>query len=230
MSKLRLIGDVHAPLEEYIKLASGADYSIQVGDLGFNYVGIEALDPTRHRVLAGNHDNYFTTDDGKCFDNQTAHFLGDYGTLQLPDCPSIFYVRGGRSIDRHNRTDGVDWFPHEELSYRQLSEAIFAYSQAKPEVVISHECPAFLVNEVVRENRGMRQSTTAHALEAMWTNHQPKAWFFGHFHHDWSISFRGTYFRCLDIRTTYDVPMPFKAEEMESTATMNSLELWRKPV
>ena len=226
MIHFRMIGDVHGRIDEYVKLASEAEYSIQVGDLGFSYLGMESLDPARHRVVGGNHDNYTT--DGGCFTKQPPHYLGDFGTLELPGVPKIFYVRGARSVDRQMRTEGLDWWPDEELKYGRLSEAISAYIDAKPDVVITHECPAFLVNEVTRWKVPLRPSTTAFALEAMWTNHQPKVWIFGHFHHDWSMSFKGTYFRCLDIQTTYDMYKPFVASEIEPLARLTSLNLGKK--
>jgi len=224
----RVLGDIHGELKEYVRLASEAEYSIQVGDLGFRYAGIERLDPTRHRCLAGNHDNYATLDNGLTFPNQTAHFLGDYGILELPGVPKIFYMRGGRSVDKDTRFEGHDWWPDEELRYGRMNDAIFAYSEAKPDFVITHECPAFLVNEVTRWKAPLRPSNTAQALQVMWTNHQPMVWIFGHFHHDWSLKFNGTYFRCLDIRTTYDMPHSFKVEEVETLGVLTSLNLGGK--
>lgn len=226
---LRLIGDIHGELRRYVELASEAEYSIQVGDLGFKCQGLETrLDPMRHRVVGGNHDNYATLDNGVTFPNQPPHYLGDFGTLELPGVPKIFYMRGGRSVDRESRHEGQNWWPGEELSYRRMNEAIQAYVEAKPDFVITHECPAFLVNEVTRWKVPLRPSNTAQACEAMFTNHQPKAWFFGHFHHDWTMNFKGTYFRCLDIQSTYDMNMPFAVEELESLGKLTSLNLGGK--
>ena len=35
--KVRIIGDVHGKYEEYLLLLSAADYSVQIGDMGFSY-------------------------------------------------------------------------------------------------------------------------------------------------------------------------------------------------
>lgn len=208
---LRLIGDVHGRISDYVKLAQEAEYSIQVGDLGFEYHNehgrgeIDVLDPVRHRVIGGNHDDYTTLDGGLTFHRQPPHYLGDFGTVEFPGVPKIFYMRGARSIDQQSRTEGWDWWPEEELSYRKMNEALVAYNDLKPEFVITHECPAFLVSEVTRFKAPLRPSNTANALEAMFENHTPQAWFFGHFHNNWSMTFKGTYFRCLDICATYDI-------------------------
>ena len=206
-AKFRLIGDVHGKIPQYLPLADGAELSLQVGDLGFDYTELQPLDPDRHKVIGGNHDNY-TVQDGQ-FVYQTPHFLGDFGTWEVPGFGTLFYVRGGRSVDRDRRTEGVNWWPGEELSYKRLQEVIYAFNEAKPDFVVSHECPAFLVNEVTLWKVPLPPSTTARALEGMFEHHQPKAWVFGHFHNDWEFRFKGTYFRCLNELSIWDVPVPF---------------------
>ena len=52
-----LIGDVHGYLADYAMSAEVLRYSLQLGDLAFNYDGIK-LDPNHHKFLPGNHDNY----------------------------------------------------------------------------------------------------------------------------------------------------------------------------
>lgn len=224
----RMIGDMHGEIGQYIRLAGAAQHSIQVGDLGFDYGGVEVLDPTKHRFVGGNHDNYTTIDGGFTFCNMPPHYLGDFGLIDLPGIPKTFFMRGARSVDKESRIVGVTWWEDEELRYRRMNEAIQAFSDLKPEMVISHECPAFLVNEVTRWKVPLKPSNTAFALEAMFTNHQPKVWIFGHFHNDWSMTFKGTYFRCLDIQSTLDMDGPFEADQVEATGKLTSLNLGGK--
>lgn len=205
--KFRLIGDIHGDIPTYVDLARGAEYSLQVGDLGFDYTGVETLDSDRHKVIGGNHDNY-TVRDG-IFVRQPPHFLGDYGSWDVPGLGKLFYIRGGRSIDRVQRTEGLDWWPDEELTYKRLDEVISAYAEAKPDFVVSHEVPAFLIQEVTLWPSPIAPSMTSRALENMFDRHQPKAWVFGHFHHDWVSRVKGTYFRCLNIQSIWDVEVPF---------------------
>lgn len=203
METLRIISDVHGKMQEYIKLASEVDYSIQIGDLGFakEYKQLSRLNPDNHKVLGGNHDDY-TWEDGE-FVNQTPHFLPDFGTHWLKFRHPIFFVRGGYSIDWKYRTPGVDWFPHEEISYSLLQRAIDHYGSSKwgcPNIVVSHECPASLIPHFATltyfDGELIRPSRTAYALDAMLSLHRPKLWLFGHHHKDVDLTIDGTRFIC----------------------------------
>ena len=58
MIDLRLIGDIHGKYDHYLNLVKDCQYTLQVGDLGFDYEPIFHLDPEKHRFIGGNHDNY----------------------------------------------------------------------------------------------------------------------------------------------------------------------------
>lgn len=147
---LRIIGDVHNFHEEYCTIAQEAEYSICVGDVGFDYTYItNNLDPEKHKIIGGNHDNY-EFDDTKTnyhekYFKQSRHFLGDFGTYNVPNFCDIFYVRGAWSIDQKNRTIGIDWFPCEELTRAECDDALELYQTVKPEFVITHEAPFSLL-------------------------------------------------------------------------------------
>ena len=203
---LRIIGDVHGKMEDYIVLAEAAQYSVQVGDMGFEYHALTRfLDPERHKVLGGNHDNYEVSE-GR-FYMQTPHFLGDYGVHTIPGFGDFFYVRGAYSIDKAQRLiweangEGKSWWPDEQITYAQGMSALEKYKEVKPDFVITNECPASVIDHVsgVKTWDGVliRPSMTANLLEAMLDAHQPKLWIFGHHHRNFSMSIRGTSFRCL---------------------------------
>jgi len=199
---LRFIGDVHGKQSQYTGIATKAVHSIQLGDVGFDYKWIDRNLPSdTHKILGGNHDNY-TIVNG-VFVEQTPHFLGDFGIYTVPEFGDIFYVRGGQSIDRKYRKEGVSWWPLEEITYDQATQALELYTQTKPSFVISHECPESLLDYVgmPREealNWGIRPSMTAKLLEQMFQFHQPKWWLFGHHHKDWNMEINGTNFCCLN--------------------------------
>lgn len=200
MAFLRLIGDVHGHYSQYIKIAQGAKYSIQVGDVGFDYRPLEVLDPTYHKICLGNHDNYekFGTSKFLC---HTEHMLGDFGVYTVPEFGDIFFVRGGNSIDKAYRHIGLDWWPDEELSKKQMDEALELYISLKPEFVISHECPGSLIvpafGQKTWDGELLRPSMTAKLLDEMWSNHSPRRWVFGHHHKKWTETLNGTIFHCL---------------------------------
>jgi len=212
---LRFIGDVHGYISYYIHLAENAEYSVQLGDMGFDYKQIsKKLSADKHKILAGNHDNYEFFEN--CFVNQTPHFLGDFGSYSVPQVGDIFFVRGGHSIDKNFRTWGVDWWSDEQLNYGQGEAALDLYKSLKPSIVISHECPSSVIPMVSTldkwEGREIQPSYTAQLLENMLYAHQPKHWFFGHHHRSWSKVIGDTCFRCLDQLEVYDFPISDKKE------------------
>lgn len=241
MNKLAVFGDVHGKYTEYMRLTKLAEYSIQVGDMGFNYkplTGLLGIDPARHRVLGGNHDNY---ERGPCpactgascpacdgrgflFVQQSPHFLGDFGTWEVPDFGPVFYVRGAWSIDFQWRQEGRDWWRDEEMSAERCQQALEAYIATRPSFVVTHTAPASVIpnvpfNRIFGDK--IHGTRTESLLEAMYDAHQPAEWVFGHWHTDWEsiIERRGhkTRFVCLDelsVRWYAKLPLQFGSEDL----------------
>lgn len=197
MSKLKLVSDIHGDYDYYKRLIKDCDYSIQLGDLGLNYTPLIGKLKSTDFLLGGNHDNYDQIN-SKILPN----FLGDFGTLKI-DNLDIFYVRGGRSIDKDQRIIGVSWWEQEELSWTQLQECIDLYLKTKPQFVISHECPS----EIIQFLNGYRipPSRTSTALQMMWQNHKPQKWYFGHHHTFFKENILDTDFTCLNICEFEDI-------------------------
>lgn len=205
MSKLRIIGDCHgairAPLRKtilqetkfrtYLQLTQECDYSIQVGDLGFNVNDLEGIDHFKHRYIKGNHDQYG--------DSVAAlHSFGDFGLAQHGGL-DFFFVRGESSVDKESRTPFFDWWPDEELTYRQAEDCVNEYISAKPRVVISHGCPLEvikLINNPFYERYG--GSFTSKLLQTLFEHHVPELWLFGHYHADFNRVINGCKFICVN--------------------------------
>ena len=210
---LRFIGDVHGKQIKYIEIANRAVHSIQLGDVGFDYTWIlNNLPSDNHKILGGNHDNYEVLD-GK-FHLQTPHFLGDFGVYTVPEFGEIFFVRGGYSIDRSFRREGQNWWPLEQITYKQGVDALELYSQTKPKFVISHECPSGLLDYVGMPkqealNWGIRPSMTANLLQSMFEFHQPLIWCHGHHHKSKFIIQENTTFISLGELAFIDFPKNF---------------------
>jgi hypothetical protein len=201
MTTFRIIGDVHGKYERYIEIAKAAKYSLQLGDLGFDYSCLDELDPDCHKVLAGNHDNYDKWGTSKFIHMQSRHWLGDFGVFDMPGFGNIFFVRGGFSIDWKYRKEGRTWFKDEELTYAKGQEALELYKQIKPDYMFSHECPGSLIDKAfgqkIWDGELLRPSMTANLLDSMWEAHKPKHWMFGHHHKAWNKKIKRTMFRCL---------------------------------
>ncbi len=202
MTKLRIIGDVHCDLATYMFCAEQVKYSIQVGDLAFNYTLLGGLDSDHHKFIGGNHDHYPSILDGSI-----SHALGDFGTHTIPGWKrrEFFYVRGGYSIDRLSRKEGTDWFPEEQLNMVQCYDALYAYKRTKPKTMITHECPVEIIQFVGNPEWNVVPSRTAQLLQGMLEEHQPELWIFGHHHRKWSASVNGTTFICLPVMGYIDI-------------------------
>jgi hypothetical protein len=189
-TNFRLIGDIHGHHRDYHQLLQKAQSTVQVGDFGFKYATLSTVDARQHRILGGNHDNY---DDV----GNWPHFLGDYGVHTIKGFGDIFFIRGGLSIDRHLRTEGISWWANEELGMAECYAAMAEYEKTKPIFVVSHECPQSIVPYVTESSR-IIPSRTNQLLEQMLSTHKPERWVFGHFHKSWDKIVEGTQFTCLN--------------------------------
>lgn len=87
----------------------------------------------------------------------------------------------------------------------------FKGSEAKPDIVFSHECPTF-ISDIIGEPGLLRDfgyddgwhSFTAHLLSELYKIHQPKLWVFGHYHKRHDLYWEKTRFVCLEeLGTTF---------------------------
>jgi len=195
-----IIGDVHGKYDRYHKIIRQTEYvpySIQIGDFGFKYDTLKNVDSTKHLIMPGNHDNYDT-----CYNYP--HFLGDYGYTSLNRI-EFFYYRGANSIDRQYRTIGIDWWEEEQVTIDQFMKARELYRQTKPDIVITHDCPEQIAIQMLEPNGRIYQNITGWALQELFNIHQPKMWFFGHWHKSRQIQYGNTKFVCLDELETYNL-------------------------
>lgn len=155
-------------------VSNGMDCSIQLGDMGiFRKQCYEYIPAMKvHKFIRGNHDN-----PELC--KKHPNYLGDVGYV---DKLEMFYVSGGFSIDRDRRTEGVDWWQDEEISYSELKQSIEKYGDVKPRIVISHEAPSVIVNLIHSHHNKFNPSRTQSALQAMFDIYKPDLWIFGHHH------------------------------------------------
>jgi hypothetical protein len=187
--KVRFIGDVHAKFMHYKTMLDPNIFSIQVGDFGLGF-GIDAPKvENNHRFIRGNHDN-----PELCLVNE--NWIGD-GTY----INGIFCVGGARSTDAWNRTEGVDWWRDEEVSYEIASRIFDQYLELKPDVVVSHDCP----DDGLPFPEYRFPSITSNLLNSMLESHRPKLWVFGHHHMSIDVIVDGTRFVCVDKNSFKDI-------------------------
>lgn len=193
MGEITLIGDVHGKYDSYCKIVRQKErhpFTVQLGDFGFKYSTLNNLDPSCHKILGGNHDNYDVV-------QNCPHYLGDFGLYELNGV-SFFYYRGAYSIDRQYRTIGIDWWDKEQLRIEDFQKAREVYRQAKPDVVLTHDCPQEVAMQILPPGSQLYENLTGWALNELFSIHQPKIWRFGHYHRSWKMNINGTEFKCLD--------------------------------
>jgi predicted phosphodiesterase len=196
---MKIIGDVHGKAADYLKIIEKSEYSVQVGDFGLRWDVLikNNVDPARHKIIGGNHDNYSSAP-------SYPHYLGDFGSCNLGGV-NFFFIRGERSVDAHLRTEGKDWWREEELDIPAGYHAIEAYENYRPEIVISHGCPLSVVPFFITNQMKTQPSRTAQLLDAMLGINRPKMWIFGHHHNTESFTDNGTLFRCLNELETMEI-------------------------
>lgn len=200
---LRIIGDVHAQIEQgdlftrdaqpYLDIIANAAHSVKLGDMGdrATYEQLVAwVDAGRHRFFPGNHDHYHWL---------PPHHLGDFGAVHWGGV-DFFFVRGAWSSDREKllqlgRVESKTiWFEQEELREQQMHTALGEYLRARPQIVLSHDAPTHVARLVWDHARRLgapsskavyRPSRTTNFLESLLGHHQPRLWLFGQYHRDW---------------------------------------------
>lgn len=196
---ITLIGDVHGKYEKYHRILSREEenpYTLQIGDFGFKYDTLKNVDHTKHLILPGNHDNYDV-----CY--KYRHFLQDYGYMINFNNIDFFYYRGANSIDKQYRTIGIDWWDNEEVKIENFMKARELYRDIRPDIMISHDCPQDIALQMLKSGQRVYENITSWALQELYNIHQPKLWFYGHWHRSWNMKINGTHFRCLNELETY---------------------------
>lgn len=188
-SNTLLIGDAHGKINEYWKILQKHKNgnSRQLGDFGFKKQHewhLKNIDNTRHKIVFGNHDDIAYL--------YSPHSCGDF-SISLSG--AIMTVRGAKSIDRWDRTENVDWWSNEELSYHVMQQAIDCFTAHRPKIMLSHDCPYEIRKSFFNIDE---KSITSNGFQAMFEAHQPDLWIFGHWHRSFNEVANGTRFICLN--------------------------------
>ncbi len=229
-----IIGDLHGGYPEILykikKFGLEKTVFIQVGDwgLGFQHrdLDIKALsqidkflkEKENHLyILRGNHDNKWFWDHRDSFDLQYVKLVQDYEVLEIEN-QRVFFIGGGISIDRLNRTSGKDYWPDEEIIF---DEAMLQSACARDiDIAISHVAPKetwpytfdpIVLNFVKEmaagkdlatdlENERQTMSQIYSSLKAAGC----REWYYGHYHESHMEEREGVIFRCVVIQEMYE--------------------------
>jgi hypothetical protein len=198
----RIIGDIHGDFNEYRRVATENfdGPTLQLGDFGIGFAGPYWHDRVnefhtsgKHQFVRGNHDN-----PEKC--DEMLGWIPDGWVLN-----GAMFIGGAWSIDYAYRTPGVSWWEDEECSYEHFQDMIEDYKEVKPQVMVTHDGPMKVTEEMFVKsghamgglNARLIPTRTGQALQAMLDFHQPKFWFFGHWHKTMQYKYGETNFHCL---------------------------------
>lgn len=197
MKKTLILGDIHGRWGEANDIIDQIDLSqidqiIQVGDFGFWPTSLDP-DPyhnsppwVRHFEIPfmwvdGNHEQFEILNNRHLLKGPWKEFLNRYeymprGTVR----DGILFIGGASSIDKYWRTNHVDWFMEEDISYKD-KEAVLKNIEGKDiHTVISHEGPYEFNLENICPNR--HDDANSRFLDIVLEEVKPKHWFFGHYH------------------------------------------------
>lgn len=158
--RILLVGDLHMntlAAHQVIDHAQalGVDLILQLGDFGFwprTSAGQKYLNEVESKLstfgldlwfIPGNHEDWTSLAERPIEDDGlgiiTEHIRGiPVGHRWTWRSTRWLAIGGAPSVDKHLRTEGVDWFPEEEITEKQLA-AIVAAGPA--DLVVAHDAP-----------------------------------------------------------------------------------------
>lgn len=200
--KLIILGDVHGNILrcQDVALKNPNASIIQLGDLGVGFIPREIIErlPDNFSFFPGNHDNRKLAITMRNCLGHYGHFLNRRGC----GIGDIFFVSGADSKDKAVRTEGINWWPDEELTYSQGQNCIDDWAGSEAEVIISHDCP-----QVIAENYFLiyDRSRTRQILNTMIETRKPKLVVFGHHHRAFHVVHNGIEYYGLKIDETLNL-------------------------
>jgi predicted phosphodiesterase len=195
MKKIIVLSDVHGNILrcQDVALRNPTSTVVQLGDLGVGFVPREVIENLPHNFVffPGNHDN-------RKIAVTLRNCLGHFGdcTNTFGFHPSFFFVSGADSKDKNVRTEGLNWWPDEELTYEQGYRCIDKWINCQSQVIISHDLPQRIAETYYQI---YDRSRTRQILDAMIEARKPKLVIYGHHHKPFHIIHEGTEFIGLKI-------------------------------
>ena len=148
--------------------------------------------------LDGNHEQHSELNqyqDGHIHELQKNIFFCSRGSSITIDGCKILFMGGARSIDKDMRTEGVDWFREETISYADYERAMGHHNI---DIVMSHTAPTYFLSELLEGNTAKINDPSCEALSGIFNKYRPRRWLFGHWHFYKEGCYRDCYWKCLN--------------------------------
>lgn len=182
-------GDVHGRFGHLNALINkhknNLDLVICCGDFGYwpnHNEGIHSIKTHGIPILwcDGNHEDHWTLRD-RASDEvaENVFYMPRGSTYKLDDGRIILFMGGADSIDKENRSIGIDWFPEETINHGDMQ----GLPDTKIDIFVTHTCPKELYHTMVAYYEEKYLEPSNHALSELWQMYKPDLWFFGHWHY-----------------------------------------------
>jgi len=153
---------------------------------------------TEIRFCDGNHEDHWSLrnlKDNEVYPNVFYQKRGSVYTLE--DGRNVLFMGGAQSIDKIYRTEGLDWFREEEISYADMEN--LPDPNTKIDIVISHTCPESIESQLFNGYNLSVDDWSRKALEHIRQIYKPDLWYFGHFHGFKEFYALGCKWTCLNM-------------------------------
>lgn len=206
-----LTGDTHIPLDidklsmknfPEQKNMTRNDYVIVLGDFGLLWqrnrtylYWLNVLSKKNFTLLwlDGNHENFDWLEELSVeeWNGGQVHTLADNiihlmrGNIFQIEDKSFFVLGGAPSIDKEHRTEGILWWPREEINRQEAERALNKLEEVDYTVdyILTHTCPRSLIRKMFGLYSIVNSYTEAF-LDEIAPKIKCREWFFGHWHEE----------------------------------------------
>ena len=203
--KYAIAGDTHERFDIINKFINKHQpkHLIICGDFGFwldNHIE-KRLKPHNTKIYFcdGNHEDHNLldklTDKPEPVEVCKNVFYMPRGTIVQFEDKKFLFMGGAESIDKDLYTEGIDWFPQESITIKQVN----SLPETNIDVIISHAAPLFVEMHMGLWMKSKLLKQTPILLETVFELYKPKHWFFGHYHYDYYSVLRGTEFHGMNM-------------------------------
>lgn len=186
--RVLITGDIHNDFHKLNTIINHKNPELVIccGDFGYwpnvpKFEKLENIKPNKSiiRWIDGNHEDHWSLKN-RLSDEIVPNviYMPRGSTYTLPDGRTMLFMGGGDSIDKNYRKLGVDWFPEEIITQKDIMNL----PDIKIDIVISHTCPNEIKDKLLHLNPLKKYDPSNDALSYILNKYNPDMWFLGHWH------------------------------------------------